>query len=163
VLPSLPPYEALHPLVVHIPIGVLFVAWMPMVIGLLDSKRRHTWWACGGGLLAVGTIACVLAAMTGESAAGIVGSPTQVISDAIEYHEERAERARNLFIATTLVYLAVWFAYAKIKNSRKGMVLIFGSALVVITYAAAMIELVNTGHSGGVLVHRHGVFAPIVE
>lgn len=163
MLPSLPPYEALHPLVVHIPIGVLFVAWMPMVIGLLDSKRRHTWWACGGGLLAVGTIACVLAAMTGESAAGIVGSPTQVISDAIEYHEERAERARNLFIAATLVYLAVWIAYAKVKNSLKGMVLIFGSALVVITYAAAMIELVNTGHSGGVLVHRHGVFAPIVE
>jgi len=163
VLPSLPPYEALHPLVVHIPIGVLFVAWIPMVIGLLDSKGRHTWWACGGGLLALGTISCVLAAMTGESAAGIVGSPSQVIAVAIEFHEERAERARNLFIATTLVYLAVWLAYAKIKNTRKGMVLILGSALVVITYAAAMIELVNAGHSGGVLVHRHGVFAPIVE
>lgn len=163
MLPSLPPYEALHPLVVHIPIGVLFVAWIPMVIGLLDSKGRHTWWACGGGLLALGTISCVLAAMTGESAAGIVGSPSQVIAVAIEFHEERAERARNLFIATTLVYLAVWLAYAKIKNTRKGMVLILGSALVVITYAAAMIELVNAGHSGGVLVHRHGVFAPIVE
>ncbi len=163
MFPPIPSYEALHPLVVHIPIGVLFVAWIPLVIGLLDSKGRHIWWACGGGLLALGTISCVLAAMTGESAAGIVGSPSQVIAVAIEFHAERAERARNLFIATTLVYLAVWLAYAKIKSTRKGMVLIFGSAFVVITYAAAMIELVNAGHSGGVLVHRHGVLAPIVE
>jgi uncharacterized membrane protein len=162
-LPPIPPFEALHPLVVHFPIGVLLIAWMPVLIGLVDRKRRHTWLACGALLLVVGTGSCFYAVMTGDAAERIVGTTSQVIDDALHEHKAVALRTRGQFIAATLVYLLVWGAYARMKLARKSIILVAGGALVVIAYAVAAVSLMNTGHTGGVLVHQHGVVAPIVE
>lgn len=162
MLPSLPSSEALHPLVVHLPIGVLLVAWLPMVIGLIDYRRRATWFACGTLLLVIGAFGCVIAVTTGEAAQSIVGAPSQIIADAIDEHQSIALRTRNLVLATTLVFMAAWIVYAKVRTSAKRRVLFVGSILVAIAYASALIGLINAGHSGGVLVHTHGVRAPIV-
>jgi uncharacterized membrane protein len=148
--------------VVHLPVGVLLVAWIPILIGLIDHRRRTTWFACGALLLVISAFGCVIAVMTGETAQGIVGAPSQIIADAIHAHQSIALRTRNLVIATTFVFMAAWIVYAKVRESAKRRVLFVGSILAAITYASALIALVNAGHSGGVLVHTHGVRAPIV-
>ncbi len=163
MLPPVPPYEALHPLVVHLPIGVLLVAWVPMIAGLLDHKRRHTWLACGAVLLLIGVASLLFAVMTGEAAERIVGGATQEISDALNQHEAHANRTRALFIVTAVLYMTAWLIYARVRQPRKRLVLVAGSVIVVITYALALQGLINSGHTGGVLVHTHGVRAPIVE
>jgi uncharacterized membrane protein len=162
-LPPIPPFEAMHPLVVHFPIGILLIAWMPVLAGLIDRKRRHTWLACGALLLVVGTGTCFYAVVTGDAAERIVGTTSELIDDAIHEHKADALRTRVRFLGATLVYLLVWGAYAKVKPARKSVVLVAGGALVAITYAVAAVSLMNTGHTGGVLVHQHGVVAPIVE
>ncbi|MBO6738758.1 MAG: hypothetical protein JJ916_02755 [Phycisphaerales bacterium] len=161
MLPPLPPYEALHPLAVHLPIGVLLVAWVPMLIGVLDRKRRHTWLACGAVMLLIGVASLQFAVMTGEAAERIVGGATQEISDAISAHEVLANRTRMLYILTVFLYMLAWLIYAKAQPKRERMVLVVGCATVAIIYTLALMGLINTGHTGGVLVHIYGVRAPI--
>lgn len=133
-----------------------------MVIGLINHRRRTTWFACGALLLVIGAFGCVVAVMTGETAQGIVGAPSQIIADAIHAHQSIALRTRNLVLATTLVFAVSWIVYAKVRALAKRRVLIVCSIVVAIAYASALIALVNAGHSGGVLVHTHGVRAPLV-
>jgi hypothetical protein len=133
-----------------------------MVIGLFDHRRRTTWFACGALLLLIGAFGCVVAVMTGETAQGIVGAPSQIIADAIDEHQSIALRTRNLVLVAVLVFAVAWIVYAKIRVSAKRRVLIVCSIVVAITYASALIALINAGHSGGVLVHTHGLRAPIV-
>lgn len=163
MLPPLPPYEALHPLAVHLPIGVLLVAWLPMLIGVLDRKRRHTWFACGAVLLLIGVASLLLAVMTGQAAERIVGSPTREIADAITAHGVLANRTRTLFIAAAVLYMIAWLLYAKAQPKREGVVLVVGCVVVSVMYILALVGLINTGHAGGVLVHTHGVRAPVLE
>lgn len=160
-LPSLPPFEGLHPLVVHFPIGILLIAWLPMLIALIDKKRRNTWLASAAFLLTVGTIACFAATLTGEAADEIVGSTSQTVADAIHDHEETAESARNLFLACTLVFLMVWAVCNKVTKKKKRTFAITGGILILITYTFAALALINAGHLGGILVHKHGIHAPI--
>lgn len=161
LLPPLPPFEGLHPIVVHFPIGVLLTAWVPAAIGIVDAKRRNTWFACTAVLLVVGTAAAFAAVLTGEAAEDVVAPTSQLVEDAIHEHEETAELARNLFIAATLVYLAAWAVLAKAPKKKKALAATAAGVLAVGTYAAAAITLINAGHQGGVLVHQHAVHAPI--
>lgn len=160
-LPPIPPFEGLHPIVVHFPIGILLIAWLPMLIGLADKKRRNAWMASAAMLLIVGTIGAFAAVLTGEATEDIVGESSQLINDAIHEHEEAAELARNLFIGTTLVFLVVWGVAARINEKKKAMVGVAGGVLVAVSYAVASVALMNAGHLGGELVHVHGIHAPM--
>lgn len=160
-LPPIPPFEALHPIVVHFPIGILLIAWLPMLIALIDKKRRNAWLAAAAMLLIVGTTACFAAVLTGEAADEIAVTTTIAAEQTLHDHEETAETARNLFIATTIGFLAVWLTWAKVNEKRKAMIAVAGGALVVASYTLASLALANAGHLGGVLVHVHAIHAPI--
>lgn len=160
-LPPIPPLEGLHPIVVHFPIGILLIAWLPMLIGVIDKKRRNTWLASAFMLLLVGTIAAFAAIFTGEATEEIVGPASQLVENAIHDHEEAAEMARNLFIVTTIVFLAVWLTWAKVNEKKKAPVAVAGGALIVASYTLASLALANAGHLGGVLVHQYGIQAPL--
>lgn len=161
MLPTLPPWEGLHPLVVHIPIGVLMTAWAPMVVGLIDRRRRGTWFAAGVLMLAIGVAGAFLAVLTGEAAAGIVAPRSQAIVDAVHEHGEAAEWARNLFVAVLIVSVGVWVAWCRVREQRRAVVLVAGGALVAVSYAVGGLALVRAGHLGGMLVHTDGIHAPL--
>jgi len=160
-LPPIPPFEGLHPIVVHFPIGILLIAWLPMLIAIIDKKRRNAWLASTAMLLIVGTIACFAATLTGDAAEDVVATTNAVVDTAIHEHEEAAETARNLFLACTLVFLMVWAVANKVSDKKKPTIALAGAILVAITYTFAALALANAGHLGGVLVHGHGVQAPI--
>ncbi|MBM92601.1 MAG: hypothetical protein CMJ35_13465 [Phycisphaerae bacterium] len=162
-LPPIPPFEALHPLVVHFPIGILLIAWIPMLLAIIDKKRRNPWLASAAMLLTLGTIACFAATLTGDAAEDVVASTSAAVDTAIHDHEETAESARNLFLACTLVFLMVWAVANKVPDKKKPTIALTGGLLIAITYTLATLTLANAAHLGGVLVHGHGVHAPVVE
>ncbi len=163
--PPLPPFEGLHPIAVHFPIGILMIAWMPMVIGLLDKKRRTTWLLSGLLLLVLGTIFLFGAVLTGEATEEFVEyAPqysSQIIEDAMHEHEDLGELVRNLFIGITIIYLAAFVLYCKMPETKRKLVGIIGVVLVAITYFIGTMALANAGHQGGMLVHDLGVQAPM--
>ncbi len=159
--PPLPPYDGLHVIVVHLPLGILSIAWMPMVAGLIDKKRRSGWMASAALLLIVGTAFAFFATITGEAAEEIVVDTTQQMHDAIHEHEEIAELARNLFIVVSVLFIAVCIAAAKVAEKKKPAARFIGGILVAVTYFFAFRALVNAGHLGGLLVHKYGIHAPM--
>lgn len=160
-LPPLPAWDAAHPLIVHLPIGVLMFAPVLLIVALLDRKRRMTWACAGLVAMAFGTAAAFIAVLSGEAAADhVVGS--EAVRHAIHDHEELAEGARTFFAVLTgvLAVLIVLGASAAKKKPLKPIVAI-GAVLFAIANAAALVMLANAGHAGGVLVHQLGVHAPI--
>lgn len=159
-IPPLPPLEGMHPLVVHVPIGLLFTAPVFVVLAMVWGAKRREMLLAGLIVVAIGTVGAVAAAWTGEAgefaAKGIAGA-----DKVLHRHEDLAELARNLFIGVTVLMAVVtgivWRFHERI---RFGAALL-GGALLLAVYAAPALILANAAHEGGRLVHEFGVRAPM--
>jgi len=160
-LPPLPPIEGMHPIVVHFPIGILMIAWVPMVLGLVDRKRRHGWFLSALMLLVLGTAFAFAAVFTGGETEEVVEHSSQAIEHAIHEHEEVAELARNLFVGVTAIFLASLILHCKVGASKKKLVGLLGGVLVAVSYGFGALAMMNAGHQGGLLVHDLGIKAPM--
>ena len=160
-IPALPPFEGLHPLIVHFSVGILLSAWVPMVLGLVDRKRRMSWFRAGLMMIVMGTLFTFAAVLTGEATEEIVPHSSEMIEHAIHEHEELAELSRNIFVGVTAIYLASMIAFCKVGEPKKKKVGLIGTVLVGITYILGALALSNAGHLGGLLVHEHGLHAPV--
>lgn len=161
--PPIPPLEGMHPIVVHFPLGLLMVAWIPMVFAIISKKRRSGWIQTALTMLILGTLFTFAAVFTGEATEEVIGSTSQLIEDAIHEHEELADSARNLFIVTTVLFAFIPIARKKLPDSKKKSAISVIAILVAISYSLGALALANTGHQGGVLVHHHGIHAPITS
>ena len=160
-IPPLPPFEGFHPFIVHFTVGILLSAWVPMALGLADKKRRMPWFRAGLMMLIMGTLFAFAGVFTGEAAEHVVDHSSERIEHAIHEHEELAEGARNLFVAVSAIYLAAMIAFTKAPDPKKKKIALAGIVLVAITYTLAALALANAGHQGGLLVHQHGLHAPV--
>lgn len=161
LLPPMPAWDAAHPLIVHLPIGVLMFAPVLLIIALLDRKRRMVWASAGLVAMVVGTATAFVAVLSGEAASDHVVA-SDAVRHAIHEHEELAEGARTFFAILTGV-LGVLLVLARVAAKKKPLklVVLVGSVLFAIANAAALVMLANAGHAGGVLVHGLGVHAPL--
>ncbi|MDF1810058.1 MAG: hypothetical protein P1U42_10220 [Phycisphaerales bacterium] len=160
-IPAIPPFEGLHPFIVHFAVGILLIAWVPMVIGLLDSKRRISWFRSGLMLILLGTMFTFGAVLTGEATEEVVPHSSQLVEDAIHEHEELAELSRNLFVGVSVIYLTSMVMFFKAPQKKRKMIGIVGSVFVGLSYILGALALANAGHLGGLLVHEHGLHAPV--
>lgn len=160
-IPALPPFEGFHPFVVHFTVGILLSAWVPMVLGLVDRKRRMAWFRAGLMMIVMGTLFTFAGVLTGEATEDVVDHSSELIERAIHEHEELAELSRNLFVGVTAIYLASMIAFCKVGEPKKKKVGLMGTVLVGITYILGALALSNAGHLGGLLVHEHGLHAPV--
>ncbi len=160
-IPSLPPFEGFHPLVVHFTIGLLLTAWVPMLLGVVDIKRRQGWFLSGLMMVILGTLFAFVAVFTGEAAEGVTVATSEVVEQAIHEHEELAEFARLLFVGVSVIYISAMILCSKVAESKKKRMGIIGSVLVGLSYAISSLALANAGHLGGLLVHAHGLRAPV--
>ncbi|MGE0482085.1 MAG: DUF2231 domain-containing protein [Phycisphaerae bacterium] len=161
--PPLPPWEGLHPLVVHFPIALLLTVPLFVLLGLLPRV--------GAGiriaalvLMVVGTVAAYVAVETGE-AAGRLADRSDAVERVLEQHEELAETTRTAVTVLTAVYAAgLALPFVLRRTVRRGKVLppavpIIATVLFVAFWIGACLLLANTGHLGGRLVHELGVRA----
>jgi uncharacterized membrane protein len=155
-LPALPGWDGLHPLIVHFPVALLLVVPFFILIGLLFQKAARGFLLAALVLLALGTMGTFLAVPTGEAAARLA-ERTDEMAPVLTQHQSLAEKTRLAFTALTLL-LATGMAFAKFRRPGRipPTVLLLGFLVV---WAGATLLLVNTAHTGGLLVHQCGVHA----
>jgi uncharacterized membrane protein len=158
-MPQIPPPEGLHPLVVHFPVAVFFIALAPLAFALVFRKQAATWAWATVLLLAIATAGAFAAVATGESAEDAAGPVSATAAAALHDHEENAELVRML-LPVTLAFGVVLAGLLSMKN--RDARLITPAALVLAgSWTFAALRLAETAHQGGVLVHGHGIHAPV--
>ncbi|RMH24003.1 MAG: hypothetical protein D6692_14155 [Planctomycetota bacterium] len=158
-MPPLPSWEGLHPIVVHFPIALFLAAIVPAALAMVFRKRAGTWLWASVLMIAMATAGAFLAVATGEAAEDIVGPTSQAVEQAIHEHEEAGEMVRNLFLVT----LGLAVVLAALASREKRDLRLIGPAAVVMlgSWVFASIRLADAAHQGGVLVHVHGIHAPL--
>lgn len=157
-VPPIPAFDGLHPLVVHIPIALVFVVPIVVLFALAWKKQRVGLLVVGAVLMAVAAGGAVLATETGEAAEkfakGIDGA-----ASVLDEHEELGEKSRNILIglaaAMAVGSVVVWKAGDKAKNGA----VLAGGLVYLVAHGAGALVVANTGHQGGRLVHEFGVRA----
>jgi len=156
----MPDWNGVHPLVVHFPIALLFVAPVFVVIA---AARRSRWTPFGASalvLIALGTLSIMVAMSTGEAAE----DAAEAVADAdavLDEHEELAERARLIFVGLTVLYAALLLAPRLTAQAATARYAVIANLVFLAPYLAGLAALANTAHEGGRLVHEFGVRAPV--
>jgi uncharacterized membrane protein len=160
-IPTVPSWNALHPIAVHLPIGVLAAAPVLLLLSLFFGRRNKGIAGATLILLLIGAAGCLLAASTGEAAAEsaiIRGAEADAV---LEEHEELAEVARNIFLGLAGLYLLILLVAAGLKDRLKPAGWVAIHIIYLVLYGAGLLVLTNAGHLGGRLVHQYGVRADI--
>ena len=159
--PVIPPWEGLHPLIVHFPIALLLIAPLIVIVGaLLKPESGRTVLYVALALMLIGTLGTFLAAATGEAAAKLAERNPQV-SAVLERHEELAEATRAVFTGLTTIFAAVVFAPKAFQRLSGRLLSSVLPLLFLLLYGAGVLLLANTAHNGGRLVHEFGVRAMV--
>lgn len=159
-LPAMPGWDGLHPLIIHFPVALLFVAPLFVLIGALlkPAKGRPILWAALL-LMALGTASVFVAIETGE-AAGKLADRTPDITAAIEHHEQLAERTRVMFSTLTAAFGILLVVPLLRRGRLPGRLASTVLPLVfLVLYGGGMLLLTQTADQGGRLVHQFGVHA----
>ena len=100
--PPTPPWEGMHPLVVHFPIALLLFAAVFVVLAIIVPKRG--WWFSVSALILLigGTAGAFVAVSTGEAARDVVEEGEDEMFEVMQQHEDVVEQARNVFVALKL-------------------------------------------------------------
>lgn len=155
-LPPLPDWSQLHPLIIHFPIGLLFVSPLFVVLGLFFKKKRDCFFLSGFILMLLGTISGFATISTGEAAARIADRSPE-INKFIMKHESLAERSIIFFTILTLLFALILFLPKILKKELKEKILWILMVLYLVFYLLSMGLIANTAHNGGILVHGLGV------
>lgn len=161
MFPPVPAWEHAHPIVVHVPLGVVFAAPVLVLLAMCTCKSRLAFAVAALVVLAIGTGGAILASATGEAAGDAVSIPARAVK-VFEHHQELAETTRNVLLAITLGYAAMVGTGALMKDRFKRPVWIVCNLVALGALGGAMLMLANAGHEGGRLVHEFGVRAHIV-
>jgi len=162
MFPSIPSWDAIHPLIVHFPIALLLVAPILVILAMLLPRQSRGLSIAAFVLMAMGTIATYVAVASGE-AAGELAERTAGVAAVLEGHGELAETTRLIFTALTVIFAAMLFGPILLKRrlgQRSSVVL---SLAFLLFYSAGSLVLINVAHQGGRLVHEFGVRAMVTQ
>ena len=158
MLPPIPSWDGLHPLIIHFPIALLLVAPVLVVIGIVVPNKGRSFLITAFILMLLGTVASFIAVSTGESA-GELAERVANVDSVLENHEELAETTRTVFSALTVIFGVMLFAPMIFKKDLSSKIVIPLNLAFLIFYGAGVVLLINTAHEGGRLVHEFGVRA----
>lgn len=163
--------QSRHAILVHLPIA-LSVLGVPLVLALAATKARNrtlhvVCLAAYATLLA----SAVVAARSGEAAAGTIGRPDDEVIERVQQHEWLAEKVWLGAAVTLLALLGLSFTSREPNQvhaaggsppSRPRLGLV-GALNLFLVCVAAVGQAALTGlaaHHGGTLVYAHGVGIP---
>lgn len=159
-IPPIPSWDALHPSISHFPIALLLVVPIFLILALLLRERRAVLRVIAFGLLAAGTAGVFVAASTGDEAK-LLAPQTAEVKAALDAHEELGSTARAIFSGLTVVLAALLWGPRWLKRALSDRAATALMVAFLALYVAAALVLVNTAHSGGLLVHKLGVHGKI--
>jgi heme A synthase len=165
-IPQPPDWNALHVLVVHFPIALLMLA-APVLIGLalIIPKHSRQFAAAAAVMLLLGTGTCYLALNTGDAAEelavaqGAESDPD--IAKALHEHKEMAEAVTRYFTIFTAAFVLFLIVTSLRKEALPAAANVALLLLFLCGNALLALGLANAAHHGGLLVHEHGLLAPL--
>jgi uncharacterized membrane protein len=158
MLPPMPSWDGLHPLIIHFPIALLIVAPVLVLLGTFIKGRGRAFLMSALVLMILGSFAAWFAVSTGEAASEFAerAGAAQAV---LEEHEELAETTRAVFTVLTGVFAVIVVAPLLFKKELSRTIGIPLNLAFLLFYGAGILLLVNTAHQGGRLVHEFGVLA----
>ena len=160
MLPQLPDWDALHPLVVHFPIALLMVGPLVAFAAIFLPKYRTGLLIGAFVVMLLGTISAFVSVETGEAAADLVDQ-TAEISPVLQLHMKLAEYTRDAFTVLTVILALMAFVPIFWKRPIHKAIAIAVYVIFFAGCAGGVLLLVNAAHRGGLLVHQFGVHAII--
>lgn len=155
-MPPIPAWTSLHPLIIHFPIGLLFVAPLFIVAAAFWRRHRESWSLGALALMGLGTLSLFFAVATGEAAGQLVDR-TPEITAAMERHEALAETGRVVFSLLTLAFATLVLVPIVLKREPAAWVRRTVTLVFLLAYAGGIAHLTRVAHEGGRLVHEFGV------
>ena len=159
--PPIPSWDALHPLIIHFPIGLLLIAPVFIIAGAaLKPAKGRSFLLAAMILLLVGTAGVFIAVETGE-AAGKLAERVPGVEQVLETHESLAESTRVVFSVLSVIFAALLAAPRLLKRPDTRLTTTILPLAFLVLYGAGALLLVNTAHNGGRLVHEFDVRAMV--
>ena len=148
----LPPWNHIHPALIHFPIALLTLAPLLVLLGLLWPAQRRGIHASALLLLVLGFGGLVLALESGEAVERYARA-TPALLAGVRDHELAAQWTTLLFGLLGTAFALLWFLPLLRKRELSRKVELGGLVLWLLLSAAGVLSLVRTGHLGGHLVH----------
>lgn len=161
--PPLPPWEGLHPLVVHFPIALLLLTPVFVLLAALLGSRGRWFGLTALLLLVIGTAGAAFAVSTGEAARDVVADGPDEMWDVMEDHEESAVEARNAFVALAVLYGVILLLPVFARKLNRIAYYFPANLLFLGLMLLAINMLSNAAHLGGRLVHQYGVRSALAD
>jgi len=159
MFPSLPPWEGLHPSIVHFPIGLLLISPLFVLLATVFPARGRWFGWAAVLLLALGTAGTFAAVASGEAARDVVGEGADAVVAAMDRHAELGVMARSVFAALTGIYVVLLILPLLWKTLSKASYHLAANFVFLVALMGANLLLANVSHLGGRLVHEYGVLA----
>ncbi len=148
----MPPWNHLHPAIIHFPIALLTVAPLLVLLGLLWPAQRRGIHASALLLLVLGCGGLILALVSGDAVERYARA-TPALLAGVREHELAAQWTTLLFGSLGVAFAVLWFLPLLRKrelsrNLERGLLVLW-----LLLSAAGVLALGRTGHLGGHLVH----------
>lgn len=148
----LPPWNHLHPAIVHFPIALLSVAPLLVLVGLFWSTQRRGIHTAALILLVLGFGGLLLAMESGEAAERYARA-TPALLAGLRDHELAAQKATLIFGLLGAGFAALWVAPLVRRRELARHVEVGLLVFWLFLAAGGVLALARTGHLGGHLVH----------
>jgi uncharacterized membrane protein len=159
-LPPVPSWEALHPSISHFPIVLLMVGPLFVLLALWLRDQRRTLMAVAVGLMVAGTLGVYLSASTGDEAKK-AAPQTAEVKQALESHENLGSVVRAVFSVLTVLLAALQYGPGLLRKELSARAYTTLAVVFLLLCVGGALVLLNTAHTGGLLVHKLGVHAKI--
>jgi len=158
-----PSWNGLHPLIVHFPIALLFVAPLFVILGIAVGPLKGRQFLVSALLLmALGTVSIFVAVESGAAAREVVKS-TSAVRAVLQQHQDLAEATEVLFTLLTVVFAVLLYAPKLLRRELALRITVALLAVFLLFYITGALFLVKTAHQGARLVHEFGVTAPVAS
>lgn len=148
----MPPWNHIHPALVHFPIALLTVAPLLVLVGLLWPAQRRGIHASALVLLVLGVAGLFLAMESGEAVERYARA-TPALLAGVREHELLAQKTTLVFGMLALAFAVLW-GLPLLRKRELTRPLELGLMLVwLLLSAGGVLALGLTGHAGGHLVH----------
>lgn len=154
----MPPFDHLHPAVVHFALAPLTLAPAVVLLGLAWRRQRRGILAAALVLLAVGLACAALSLATGQAAEPFARA-TPELRAAVGSHEHLAQRATLVFSVLACGLVLLWLVPLVRKRELQPRL---ETALLLAWLLASLAGvglLLRAGHEGGTMVHTLGTHA----